>query len=302
MHTKHLNLIHPRYWPTWLGLGILYAISKLPYRVQLRVGKYVGRSAFYLLKRFRHIARINLALCFPELSEADRKILLKKHFESLGMGLVESAMAWWMPYHKLAALIHIEGLEHLQEAITKKQGVLMLSGHFTSLDLCGRLFSNIFPIYVVYREQKNQVIDSLLKQHRNSKLMQPIHRHAVRQIMKALKKNAAIWYAADQDYGATHSIFSPFFTIATATITTPSRYAQQTQAQAVTLFYHRLPQGQGYQITINPILKDFDKLPASEATLCFNKQLEAAIRAHPEQYLWIHRRFKTRPPGETSFY
>ncbi|MES2998935.1 MAG: LpxL/LpxP family Kdo(2)-lipid IV(A) lauroyl/palmitoleoyl acyltransferase [Pseudomonadota bacterium] len=302
MCEKPFDLIYPRYWPTWLGLGILYGINKLSYKVQLKIGKYLGRCAFHLLKRFRNIASINLSLCFPEQSEPARQTLLQKHFESLGMGLVESAMAWWTPPHKLAALIQIEGLEHLQEAMAKKQGVLILSGHFTSLDICGRLFSTIFPMYVVYREQKNQVIDTLLKKHRNFKLMQPIHRHAVRQIIKALKKNAAIWYAADQDYGVGHSIFSPFFTIPTATITTPSRYAKHTHAQVVTLFYHRLPQGKGYQIIINPILKDFDQLPPSEAALYFNKLLEQAIRAHPEQYLWIHRRFKTRPAGEKSFY
>lgn len=302
MFIKNFNLLHPRYWLTWMGLGILYGISKLPYTTQLNIGKYLGRCAFYLLARFRRIAAINLMLCFPELSVQKRRILLKKNFESLGMGLVESAMAWWTPSHKLTSLLHVEGLEHLHEALAKKQGVLILSAHFTSLDICGRLFSNIFPMYVVYREQTNQVIDSLLKYHRNFELMQPIHRHAVRQIIKALKKNAAIWYAPDQDYGAAHSIFVPFFNISAATITTPSRYAKQTQAHAVTLFYHRLPQGNGYQITISPILKDFANLSTSEATLCFNQLLEAAVRAHPEQYLWVHRRFKTRPIGETSFY
>lgn len=302
MKTKHFSLLSPRYWPTWIGLGILYAISKLPYKTQLTIGRYLGRSAFYLFKRFRHIARVNLALCFPELSETERKQLLKKHFESLGMGLIESAMAWWVPPHKLASLLHVEGLTHLHDAIAQKKGVIILSGHFTSLDICGRLFSTIFPMSVVYREQKNQVIDMLLKRYRNFKLMQPIHRHAIRQIIKALKSNSAIWYAADQDYGPAHSIFSPFFNIKTATITTPNRYAKQTHAQAVTLFYHRLPHGKGYQITIMPILKNFAELDPVDATLYFNKALEEAIRAYPEQYLWIHRRFKTRPSGQPSFY
>jgi Kdo2-lipid IVA lauroyltransferase/acyltransferase len=302
MKTTPFNLIHPRYWLTWLGLGVLYGISKLPLKLQLMIGRGLGHGAFYLLKRFRHIARINLALCFPELPELARKQLLKEHFKSLGMGLIEAAMAWWVPFHKLAPLLHVEGLEHLQEALARKQGVIILSGHFTSLDLCGRLFAHLFPIHVVYREQKNQVIDMLLKRHRNFKLMQPIHRHAVRQIIKALKKNAAIWYAADQDYGPAHSIFSPFFTLEAATITTPSRYAKQTHAHVVTLFYHRLPQSKGYQITISPMVKNFAELNETEATLYFNKRLEQAIRAHPEQYLWIHRRFKTRPAGEASCY
>ena len=187
MQINQLKLLYPRYWSTWLGLGVLYVISKFPYKTQLTVGKWLGRKAMPLLKRFKRVARINLALCFPELSEAKREQLLQKHFESLGMGLIESALAWWAPSRKLASLLHIEGLEHLKDAITKKHGVMILSGHFTSLDICGRLFSTIFPMSVVYREQSNQVIDTLLKRHRNFKLMQPIHRHAIRQIIKALK-------------------------------------------------------------------------------------------------------------------
>jgi KDO2-lipid IV(A) lauroyltransferase len=301
MH-NNLDLIHPRYWPTWAGLGVLYLVTKLPYGLQLKLGKNLGRISYYLLKRFRRIAQINLKLCFPELSGQARETLIKKQFQSLGMGLIESAMAWWMPDHKLDLLIHVQGLDHLQEAIAKKKGVLILSGHFTSLDICGRLFSSIFPMHVVYREQKNQVIDSLLKRHRHFKWMQPIHRHAIRQIIKALKQNKAIWYAADQDYGAAHSIFSPFFNISTATITTPSRYANRTGAQVITLFYHRLPKGKGYQITIGPILDNFSQGDDYQDTLRFNQLLEQAIRAHPEQYLWIHRRFKTRPPGDLYLY
>ncbi|HEY2567258.1 MAG TPA: LpxL/LpxP family Kdo(2)-lipid IV(A) lauroyl/palmitoleoyl acyltransferase [Candidatus Aquirickettsiella sp.] len=299
---NNLDLIHPRYWPTWLGLGILYLISKFPYRLQLQFGKNLGRISYYLFKKFRRIAEINLKLCFPELSNEERESLLKKQFQSLGMGLIESAMAWWMPDHKLDSLIHVQGLEYLQEALAKKKGVLILSAHFTSLDICGRLFSNIFPMYVVYREQKNRVIDRLLKQHRNFNWMQPIHRHAIRQIIKILKQNKAIWYAADQDYGPTHSIFPPFFKISTATISTPSRYANRTEAQVVTLFYHRLPKGKGYQITIGPILESFGQGDDYQDMLRFNQLLEQAVRAHPDQYLWIHRRFKTRPQNDPYLY
>lgn len=302
MQTKLSDRLHPRYWPTWLGLGILYLLTKLPYRLQLQLGKNLGRISYYLLKRFRRIAKINLTLCFPELSDSERKSLLKKQFQSLGMGLIESTMAWWMPDHRLDSLIHLHGLEHLQEAIARKKGVLILSGHFTSLDICGRLFSSIFPMYVVYREQKNQVIDSLLKQHRHFKWMQTIHRHAIRQIIKTLKQNKAIWYAADQDYGPTHSLFPPFFNIPTATISTPSRYANRTGAHVVTLFYHRLPKGKGYQITIGPILENFAQGDDYQDTVRFNQLLECAIRDHPEQYLWIHRRFKTRPQGDPYLY
>ncbi|OJA00697.1 lipid A biosynthesis acyltransferase [Rickettsiella grylli] len=297
MQNKFLGHLHPRYWSTWLGLGLLYLFTKLPYSFQLKLGKHLGHIAYYGLKRFRHIGKTNLKLCFPHLSHKEQTHLLKKQFQSLGMGIVESAMAWWMPDHRLHSLIHVQGLEHLQTAMARKKGVLILSGHFTSLDICGRLFSNIFPMHVVYREQKNQIIDRLLKQHRQFKWMQPIHRHAIRQIIKTLKQNKAIWYAADQDYGPRHSLFPPFFNIPAATISTPSRYARRTGASVVTLFYYRLPNGNGYQIIIGPILENFGCNDYND-TLCFNRLLEDAIRAHPEQYLWIHRRFKTRPQHE----
>ena len=119
MQNNFLELIHPRYWPTWLGLGILYLIIKFPYRLQLQFGKNLGRISYYLLKKFQRI-EINLKLCFPELSNEERESLLKKQFQSLGMGLIESAMAWWMPDHKLDSLIHVQGLEHLQKALAKK--------------------------------------------------------------------------------------------------------------------------------------------------------------------------------------
>ena len=294
--------LHPRYWPTWLALAILFGINQLPYRIQLKIGQYLGRCGLLVLKRFRTIASTNLALCFPKQSAAARKQLLRKHFESLGMGVVECAMAYWTAPHKLAGLLQIKGKEYLEQAISKQQGTLMLSGHFTSLDLCGRLFSTVFPLHAVYREQTNLVIDRLLKKQRKHQSLQPIHRHAIRTIIQALKKNATLWYAMDQDYGAKHACFASFFNILAATITIPSRYAKKTQAQALIVFYHRLPAAQGYQAIIQPLAHDFQRLSAEQMAQRFNQLLEQQIRHYPEQYLWIHRRFKTRPPGETSFY
>lgn len=297
---ERVKHFHPKYWLTWLGLGFLYLVNKLPYHQQLAVGRGIGWIGFYSLKRFRHVARINLARCFPDRSEVQREQLLKEQFASLGMGVVESTMAWWTPIEKLRPLLHIEGREHLEKALAKKQGILLLSAHFSSLELCGHLFSEVFPIQVVYREQTNLVFNSFLKGKRNIQQMQSIPRSGIRSIIRTLKNNGTVWYAYDQDYGPKHSVFAPFFGIETATISTPQRYIELTSAQTFTAFYRRLPNGKGYQITLSPV--DLTYLNEREAATRLNQALEKAILLAPEQYFWIHRRFKTRPDAQTDFY
>jgi Kdo2-lipid IVA lauroyltransferase/acyltransferase len=299
---EYVKHFHPKYWLTWLGLGFLYLVNRLPYPQQLAVGRGIGWVGFYCLRRFRYVARINLARCFPHLSNIQREQLLKKQFASLGMGVVESTMAWWTPIEKLRPLLHIEGQEHLEKALAKKQGVLLLSAHFSSLELCGRLFSEVFPIHVVYREQTNLVFNSLLKGKRNIKQIHSIPRSGIRSIIRTLQNKGIVWYAYDQDYGPRHSVFAPFFGIEAATITTPQRYIELTCAQTLTAFYRRLPEGKGYQITLRPVSEHFTQLNEREAATHLNQALEKAINLAPEQYFWIHRRFKTRPDAQTDFY
>lgn len=299
---KQVKYLHPRYWLTWFGLGFLYLINKLPYPQQLAVGRGIGWIGFYILKRFRTIARINLARCFPNRSPNEREQLLKKQFASLGMGIVESTMAWWTPIEKLLPLLHIQGKEHLEAALAQKKGVLLLSAHFSSLELCGHLFAASYPIKVVYREQTNLLCNTLLKGNRHIQQMQSIPRSGIRAIIHALQNKQIVWYAYDQDYGPKHSVFAPFFGVAAATITTPQRYAQLTSAQTLTAFYRRLPNAAGYQITLCPLPENFAQLNKRDAATLLNQAFEKAIHQAPEQYFWIHRRFKTRPDAQPNFY
>lgn len=297
-----LQLIHPRYWFTWLSLGVLYLFVQLPYRGQLMLGRKLGQLAYYLIPKRRKIAAKNLELCFPELTDIQRKVLLKKHFIELGISVFETGMGWWWPEKKLQQLAHFSGLEYVDAAIKQGYGILILGPHCTTMDLVGRFISFTFPMHAVYREQKNAVIDFLLRKRRQQSLMKLIHRHDLRGVIKALKNKQAVWYAPDQDYGRKHSIFVPFFDVTASTITMPSRYAKLTNAAALIITYYRKTDNSGYAIQLSPSLENFPSNNDAADAARINHLFEIAIRNHPAQYLWIHRRFKTRPQGEKRFY
>lgn len=297
-----LQLAHPRYFFSWLFVATLYSLVQLPYRWQLALGRKLGQLAYYLIPQRRKIAIKNLELCFPELSITDRKTLLKKHFSELGISVFETGMSWWWPEKRLHKLASFTGLEYADAAIKEGRGILMLSPHCTPMDIVGRLVSFTFPMHAVYREQKNAVIDFFLKKRRQQSLMKLIHRHDIRGIITALKNKQAVWYAPDQDYGRKHSVFVPFFNVPAATITMPSYYAKLTQAAVLTITYHRKADNSGYQIQLSPYLENFPSNNDETDAAHINNLFETAIRDYPAQYLWIHRRFKTRPVGEKRFY
>jgi Kdo2-lipid IVA lauroyltransferase/acyltransferase len=287
------RLIHPRYWLTWISLGCLYCINLLPWRLKMAVGRGLGYFAYFSLKRFRTIARINLKLCFPQWSEAQRQQLLKAHFKSLGMGVIETAASIWTPNKRFTQIkVQIEGLEQIQELQSNKQGVLILIAHFTSLSICERLFHQFIPIYGIYRTPSNAVINYLLQKKHQQRNMSLIYHRDLKKIFKTLKQGQVVLWAMDQDYGPKHSEFVPFFNIQTATITAAERYVKNTDAKLMSGFYFRVPEG--YRIIFQPI--------KTAVMQQFNQQLQDAIMLHPEQYLWIHRRFKTRPNQEKDFY
>ncbi|MGA7801373.1 MAG: LpxL/LpxP family Kdo(2)-lipid IV(A) lauroyl/palmitoleoyl acyltransferase [Gammaproteobacteria bacterium] len=296
------HLFHPRYWPTWLGLGLMWCLAQLPFAWQLGIGRAIGTLLERVSPRRRHIAAVNLALCFPDSTEAERRALLHGHFQSLGIGVVETAMSWWTPEHRLREHARIEGLEHLQRAHDAGKGVILLSGHFTTLEIGGRLLALHAPFHVHYREHKNPVFDAVMKRAREARFEKAIPRGNMRAMVRSLKDNTAVWYAPDQNYGAEHSVFVPFFGVPAATITATSRLARMTGAAVVPFFQERLPDTQGYRLTLLPALEDFPTGDDDADARRVNAIIEEAILRAPAQYLWTHRRFKTRPPGAASVY
>ena len=301
-HAQAIGFHTPGYWPTWILLGSMWLVAQLPYRMQMAIGRTLGRGMALLARKRRRIAEINLGLCFPELSETERKALLKDHFRSLGMGIVETAMSWWTPESKLRPLAHIEGLEHLQAALARGKGVILLSGHFTSLEIGGRLLVLFTPFHVLYRSHKNPLFDAVMKRARERNFDKAIPREDMRGMLRSLKNNMPVWYAADQDYGREKSVFAPFFGIRAATITATSRLAHASGAAVVPFFQQRLKDGSGYLLQIYPALTDIPGATQETDTARINSILEDHIRQAPENYLWVHRRFKTRPKDEPNLY
>ncbi len=293
--TPARRFLAPRYWPTWLGLGVLRVLALLPFSWQVRIGTAMGRLALRFSPQRRHIAQVNLALCFPELDTAQRQALLVKHFESLGIGLLETALSWWGAPDRLRPLTRIEGLEYLHAALARGKGVILLSAHFTTLEIGGRLLAQHAPFHVMYREHKNALFEAVMKHAREHHYEKAIERGDIRGMLRSLKRNQPVWYAPDQNYGREHSVFVPFFGIAAATITATSRLARMSGAAVVPFFQERLAGGVGYLLHLQPALADFPGADIELDTRRINVVIEAAIRRVPEQYLWTHRRFKTRP-------
>lgn len=296
------RFLAPRYWPTWLGLGVLRVLALLPFAWQIRIGTAMGRMALRFSPHRRHVTRVNLELCFPALDAAQRQAMLIKHFESLGIGMLETALSWWSAPGRLRPLTRIDGLEHLHAALANGKGVILLSAHFTTLEIGGRLLAQHAPFHVMYREHKNALFEAVMKRAREEHFEKAIERNDIRGMLRSLKNNRAVWYAPDQNYRGEHTVFVPFFGVPAATITATSRLSRMSGAAVVPFFQHRLPGAQGYALTLLPALTEFPSDDLEADTLRINQLIESQVLKAPEQYLWVHRRFKTRPTGERDVY
>ncbi len=302
--TAHFSwrFLTPRYWPTWLVLGVMWSLAQLPYRLQMALGRTLGRLMGRLGKRRTHVARVNLSLCLPELSTEQREQLLSKHLESVGMALVETAISWWTPAQRLRPLLQVEGMEHLHTALAQGRGAMILIGHFTSIELFSRLFALLTPFYVSYRQNKNALYEYMLIRTHRHHCAGLIPHTDLRTVLQVLKRNYAVLYAPDQNYAGKHSAFVPFFGMPASSITAGSRVAQISGAPLIPVLAQRLPDDQGYRLTLQSPLEDFPSTDETQDAARIMRIVEEHVRQIPEQYLWVHRRFKTRPPGEKAVY
>ncbi|HCB14939.1 MAG TPA: hypothetical protein DEP36_15430 [Gammaproteobacteria bacterium] len=297
------HFLAPRYWPIWLGLGAMKLMAALPFRWQLALGGWIGHWIGRIARRRYQIARINLERCFPEWSAFQRKALLDAHFASLGIGLFETAMAWWASDEKLRSLARVKGEEHLKQALARGKGVILLTGHFTTLELGARFITWQQPFHAMYRPHKNRLYEAVMRRERERRSgLPPLPHEDLRGLLRAFKQGRAVWYAPDQNHGRRNSVFVPFFGIPACTITATSRLAALSGAAVVAYFPRRLPGTAGYEVVILPALENFPSGDIVADTERINTLLEKHIRQIPEQYLWVHRRFKTQPPGEPNFY
>ncbi len=300
--TSTRHFLSPHYWLTWIGLGFLWCVTRLPYAVQMWTGALIGKLALIFATRRQRIAKKNLELCFPDLTAKQRLDLLHAHFDSLGKGIIETALCWWGRERQLRTLSTINGIEYLQNALQAGKGVILLSAHFTTLEMGGRLLAMEAPFHVLYRTHKNALFEQIMHRARVRRFDKAIARNDMRSLVASLKSGHAIWYAPDQNHGGSHSIFVPFFGIPASTITSTSRIAAISGAAVVPFFQRRLPNNQGYELTLYPSLNYFPGDSVEADTVRISQLIENEISKMPEQYLWVHRRFKTRPEGESYPY
>jgi len=298
-----LPLLRPHYWPTWLAIGTLKALQPLPVAVLTALGRALGSIAVRLPMSFVRIARTNMGICLPELSDQQRELLLKEHFKSLGLGIFETAIAWWGSKRRIARLTELEGLEHLRAALERGRGAILLSAHFTTLEIGGRVLCDRLAgeINIMYRPTANAVLERFLAQNRSDRTKRAIPRDDVRTLITALKANEPVWYAPDQAYRKKGAEMVPFFGIPAATNTATSRLARMTGAAVLPFFQERLPSGK-YRMVIYPMLEDFPSDDPVADAKRFNHIIEMQVRRVPEQYLWIHRRFKGLTPDYPDYY
>lgn len=290
----------PNTWLTWVLVSILWLFIHLPYPVMMRIARAGGIIVYHTVKRRRAIAEINLRLCFPEWDESTLQHNVRETLINNTIGFAETLYAWWRNTDKLPC--DIKGYELLEDARHSGRGVLLIGSHFTILDLAGGLLARYMNIDVTYKAQRNPLINALMLRGRLRHCGRVVDKNDMRGAMRCLKQGRALWYAPDQDYGTALSVFAPFFGVPTATITTTARLAKVNNSIILMTSYFRKADGSGYQIIIEKMPEDFPVgEPVADAT-AVNSAIENAVRRAPTQYMWVHRRFKSRPEGESSPY
>lgn len=297
-------LLAPRHWPAWIGLGLLWLLSRMPYRALVALGHGIGWMFARIPSSRRRIARRNIELCFPELSDAERASLLENSLRDVGLMLVEFALAWLGSKRAVARVpVRIEGLEHLHAAAAGGHGVLLTGAHFSHLELAGRLLVERGDVELagMYREHGDAAFEWAIRRARLRYACNMFTKYEIRACVRHMRGGGKLWYAPDQDMRGKDNVFVPFFGIAASTLTATHHLARLSGARVVPFFHRRLAEG-GYVLRLEPALENFPGTDIEADCARVNEMIERMVREAPNQYLWIHRRFKTRPPGHPPLY
>ncbi len=288
-----------QHWPVWFGVFCCAVLARLPWAVQRFLGAIVGSVALRMLKSRREAARTNLALCMPQLTQAEREQLLRDNFRDVGIGLFEFARAWWGNISPIRRTAQIEGLEILQRLQAEGRGVLLVSGHFMTLEICGRLLCGHVPLAGMYRPHRSPVMEWAVLRGRLRYASHMFANRDTRAAIRHLKRGGLLWYAPDQDMRGKDTVFAPFFGIPAATITATHQFSRITGCAVVPFFHRR--EGAHYRLRIGEPLNPFPTEDAVADSTQVNAAIEAMVREAPSQYLWLHRRFKRQPDGISRY-
>ena len=292
----------PQYWPVWLGMGVLRLICLLPHPGSLAIGRVLGRVAHLVGRSRRAVVRRNIELCFPDLSPEERDALAYDHFKALGMSVIEMGLGRWATDRHLESITKLTGIEHVHEALQSGKGVILLSAHFTTLEIMGRVLSLKMPPFdAVFRRNRSEFMTELQRSGRERSAESTIEKRDIKQMVRSLRANRAVWYAPDQSYNRKGSEVIPFFGVPAMHTTATSTLARLGTAAVVPFFPRRLADST-YELTLFPAFDNFPSDDPVADTKRYVELLEQHVRTCPEQYFWIHRKFKDLPPPYPDYY
>lgn len=287
---------------TRLAIAAVWLLHFLPLPVLALFGRSLGLLVYALAAERRDITLRNLRLCFPQMPDRQRRRIARRHFQALGRALLEHGILWWSSRERIQRLVRIEGREHF-EAV-RDRPVIWLAPHFVGLDMGGIRLTTEYQLTSIYTRQKDPVFNALLL-HGRSRFCDPVlcsRQDGVRPIVQALRKGIPLYYLPDMDFGRRESIFVPFFGVPAATVTGVPRLARATGAAVLPCITRQLPGGRGYVLRFYPAWEDYPTSDVKADTRRMNQFIEERVAEMPEQYFWLHKRFKTRPPGEAGVY
>ncbi|MBP6750188.1 MAG: LpxL/LpxP family Kdo(2)-lipid IV(A) lauroyl/palmitoleoyl acyltransferase [Xanthomonadaceae bacterium] len=290
----------PRDWPAWAGIGALALLARLPWPLQRALGRAFGTLLRIALRGRRRVAARNLELCFPALDAHEREVLLRRHFDALGIALFEFGRAWWGSVQPQRRGLRIEGAEHVQAAQAEGRGVIVVSGHFTTLEMCARLACDAVPLAGMYRPYPQAAMEWAVLRGRSRYAAGMFKKQDLRGAVKHLKRGGLLWYAPDQDPSKGESVFVPFFGQPAKSLSSTHQLARLSGA-AVVMFQHWRRDDGGYTLRFWPAFAEFPSEDAAADTARVIGAIETMAREAPEQYLWIHRRFKRQPDGRSPY-
>jgi len=282
--------------------ALMWIAHFLPNRALAVIGDTLGTLLFWLVPERRHVTRVNLEKCFPSMPGEQREALARAHFRAFGRSFIDRALLWWAPRERIEGLVRIEGLEHLH-ALGGAPAIL-LAPHFVGLDAGGTRVTTVANIVSMFANQKDAKFNELLLRGRSRFGDQRMlsRQEGIRATLSAMRAGRPFYYLPDQDYGPRETIFVPFFGVAAATTPGLSRIAEIARARVLPCVTQLLPGGAGYLLRIEPAWDNFPTGDLPADTRRMNEYIERRVLEMPEQYNWMHKRFKTRPPGEERFY
>lgn len=298
---KASEWLAPRHWLTWIILAVMRLVAVLPLSAIVVLGSALGESARLFSRRRRRVTEINLRIAFPDAAEREIRRMTNVCFRNLGIAAFELGLSWWEK-ERIRAMCEFEGLEQLRAALARGRGAILLTAHFSCLEVGGPALGQHVPFQVMYKRAHNELFDAFMRYHRSEYGGTAVDHHRPIALIRGLGKGYAAWYAPDHDFGSKDTVFVPFFGVQATALTAPARIAKISGAPVVPYYIRRKSRGRGYKLTILPPLVGFPSGDARRDAGAVNEVLERMIMQNPEQYLWSHRRYKNRPEGKPPVY